>query len=100
MSLFIILSRLEWLDTLDGPLGCWIKVDSGMSRLGLHPDQVPEVLAAVQQHRYLKLKGAMTHLANADDRQDSKTDVQLAAFNEIAWPEAIWHCLLPTRLRC
>jgi len=48
---------------------------------------VPEVLAAVQQHKYLKLKGAMTHLANADDPQDSKTDVQLAAFNEIAWPD-------------
>jgi alanine racemase len=79
--------QLEWLDTLDGPLGCWIKVDSGMSRLGLHPDQVPEVLAAVQQHKYLKLKGAMTHLANADDPQDSKTDVQLAAFNGIAWPD-------------
>ncbi len=79
--------QLEWLDTLDGSLGCWIKVDSGMSRLGLHPDQVPEVLAAVQQHKYLKLKGAMTHLANADDPQDGKTDLQLAAFNEIAWPD-------------
>jgi alanine racemase len=79
--------QLEWVDTLDGPLDCWIKVDSGMSRLGLHPDQVPEVLAAVQQHKYLKLKGAMTHLANADDPQDSKTDVQLAAFNGIAWPD-------------
>jgi alanine racemase len=42
---------------------------------------------AVQQHNYLKLKGAMTHLANADDPQDGKTDIQLAAFNEIAWPE-------------
>ena len=79
--------QLTWLEALDAPLGCWIKVDSGMSRLGLHPDQVPEVLAAVQQHKYLKLKGAMTHLANADDPQDSKTDVQLAAFNEIAWPD-------------
>jgi len=79
--------QLEWLESLDGPLGCWINVDSGMSRLGLHPGQVPEVLAAVQQHKYLKLKGAMTHLANADDPQDSKTDVQLAAFNEIAWPD-------------
>ena len=79
--------QLEWLDALNGPLGCWIKVDSGMSRLGLHPNQVPAVIMAVQQQNYLKLKGAMTHLANADDPQDGKTDIQLAAFNEIAWPE-------------
>jgi alanine racemase len=79
--------QLEWLDALDGPLGCWIKVDSGMSRLGLHPDQVPDVLAAIQQHNYLKLKVAMTHFANADDPSDEKTETQLATFNAIAWPE-------------
>ena len=79
--------QMHWLESLDGPLGCWIKVDSGMSRLGLHPDQVPEVLAAVEQHNYLKLKGAMTHFANADDPSDDKTETQLATFNSIAWPE-------------
>lgn len=53
-------------------LSVWLKIDSGMHRLGLQPEQVPEMhqrlsrCAAVNPHVRL-----LTHMACADDRQDA-----------------------------
>lgn len=56
----------------------WIKLDTGMNRLGFAPDELPRV------HRRLSacpavssVLGLMTHLANADDAGDDTTPRQL-----------------------
>jgi alanine racemase len=63
------------------PVSVWIKVDTGMHRIGFDPAQVAAV--------YQRLRGSnkvaarirlMSHLANADDRNDDCTDRQLAGF--------------------
>lgn len=58
----------------------WLKVDTGMRRLGFEPAQVAGLrrrLAASSAVTDLRL---MTHLANADDRADATTERQLGRF--------------------
>lgn len=45
----------------------WLKIDSGMHRLGFDPGAVPAALARVQARPEWALHGFMTHLACADD---------------------------------
>lgn len=70
---------------LSRPLDCWLKVDTGMHRLGFAPEEAPaafEELAAMQV--VAGRPGLMTHLANADDRWDLTTQEQLARFKPLA----------------
>jgi alanine racemase len=63
---------------------CLIKVDSGMHRLGFLPDQVEEAVSRLQALDCLGEKPIlMTHMANADDRSDPKTDQQWACFETL-----------------
>lgn len=76
------------------PLACWLKVDTGMHRLGFAPDQAPgafDELAALDSVR--GRPGLMTHLANADDRWDVTTGEQLARFRPVAQ-----RCAVPTSI--
>ncbi len=43
-----------------------IKVDTGMGRLGIFPDQLRGAMAQVEQSGYVCVKGVMSHLASAD----------------------------------
>lgn len=67
-------------------LGVWLKIDTGMNRLGFKPSEVP----GVYQH-LIDLKNVkkplhfMSHFANADDTQDPKTQTQLARFDELTF---------------
>ena len=60
----------------------WLKVDTGMHRLGVAPERSGEMLQRLNQlgtvARPIRL---MTHLANADDRQDDTTLRQLKHFD-------------------
>ncbi len=74
-----------------GRLEVHLKVDTGMSRLGLSPQEAPAAVASFIYGRWpsLKLVGAYTHLACADERVDRATNKQLSAFNAIAWPAGL-----------
>ena len=77
-------AQLAILETtsLAVPITVWLKVDSGMHRLGFAPEKVPEIwrrLAACRSVRGpVRL---MTHLASADDLASPQTQQQLACFN-------------------
>ena len=63
-------------------LGVWLKIDTGMNRLGFRPADVGEVYRRLQQCRIISGPiRFMTHLANADDKTDPKTSQQIALFN-------------------
>lgn len=68
--------------TLAAPVHVWLKVDSGMHRLGFQPDHVHEAWARLGHIAGVKRIGFLTHLANADDRNDPATPRQLQAFAE------------------
>jgi alanine racemase len=65
---------------LDAPLPVWIKVDSGMHRLGLAPAKLADILKRLNACGSLQVLGFMTHLANADYRSDPLTLQQLKSF--------------------
>jgi len=59
------------------PLRIWIKVDTGMHRLGFDPQEVPNLLARLHDTPQVAgPMGLMTHLANADDPRDPLTRLQ------------------------
>ena len=61
------------------PLCVHLKVDTGMSRLGLTPDEALSMLKSGWPPT-LQLEGVMSHLASADEPDDKPTEQQLARF--------------------
>ena len=73
-------SQLALLRAAQAPLpGCWLKVDSGMHRLGFAPAEVAAIHAELGQLTGLPV-GLMSHFACADDPADGATNRQLACF--------------------
>lgn len=84
----------------------WLKIDTGMNRLGFPPSQAAALIDRLRSCQAVASLRLMTHLANADDKDDPKTALQLGAFEAVAsdfdghisiansggifgWPEAI-----------
>jgi len=61
----------------------WLKLDTGMRRLGFEPDRADELIARLNNCRSVAEVRLMTHLANADDKEDDATSRQVAAFQSI-----------------
>jgi len=59
-----------------------LKVDTGMSRLGVLPEDVRQVLDLLDRHG-IPLHGCYTHLACADDPDPAFTREQLARFHQV-----------------
>lgn len=79
--------QLEALEQahVSAPLRLWLKVDSGMHRLGFAVDEVAAVwrrINALPAYTVEPEIGFMTHLACADDRDNPMTYRQLEAFEE------------------
>ena len=76
------------LDLLEsaGAIGAtvWLKIDTGMNRLGFSADDAESVIRRLRACESVSELRLMTHLANADNSDDSKTDTQLAIFEKIA----------------
>lgn len=74
--------QVEWLARarLDRPLDIWLKVDSGMHRLGFAPERTAEVHARLRACRAVSAIGFMSHLARADERGAPHTLRQLESF--------------------
>jgi alanine racemase len=63
--------------SLPGRLRVWVKVDTGMHRLGFDPQEVPALLSGLSVNPGVAgVHGLMTHLANADDTRDPLTRLQ------------------------
>ncbi len=74
-------AHVEWLAQYRGTsLTAWLKIDSGMHRLGIAPQQVAEAVARLRANRCLARLGLMSHLAAADAAEHSFTERQLAIF--------------------
>lgn len=56
-----------------------LKFDSGMNRLGIRPDEMPEVIALLKE-RHIKLAGFASHFAESEQSSSSFANEQLALF--------------------
>lgn len=68
-------------EALAGPVTVWIKIDSGMHRVGFSAGEVPPVVETLQRLPRVRIGGIMSHLANADDLSDSTTHHQCRVFH-------------------
>lgn len=66
----------------DSKLNAWLKIDTGMHRLGFPTDEVKTVWSELKANALIDSITLMTHLANADDRQDDYTNLQLQRFSQ------------------
>ena len=86
-DLQVMLHHAHQIETLEStalakPLPVWLKVDTGMHRLGIRPESVvAQWQRLLSMGEKLQLLGQMTHLACADDRADMLTNRQLDAFS-------------------
>ncbi|MBO1927974.1 alanine racemase [Thiomicrorhabdus sp. 6S2-11] len=64
--------QLEWLleHRHDAVINVWIKIDTGMHRLGFHPDAVQSVVQSLLQSSNAYQINLMSHLAVADEQQE------------------------------
>jgi alanine racemase len=58
-----------------------LKIDTGMGRLGVRADEVPDFCAALKRFANIRVDGLMTHLASAGDKGQTRfTALQLQRF--------------------
>lgn len=69
---------------LTTPAPVWVKVNTGMQRLGFLPEEVPGVLAALDASPWIaKNPCVITHFARADEPEQDANRQQLAAFSTL-----------------
>ncbi|WP_299805859.1 alanine racemase [uncultured Shewanella sp.] len=79
-------SQIEMLEQaeLDKPVNVWMKVDSGMHRLGFVPDEFHQVYQRLVACKNIaKPINLMTHFACADEPDNNYTATQLATFEQL-----------------
>ncbi|MBK1647433.1 alanine racemase [Rhabdochromatium marinum] len=62
------------------PLGVWLKLNTGMHRLGLAPQQASAAYTELSRCPHIDRVVLMTHFARADEAASAPTDAQLACF--------------------
>ncbi len=81
------MTQLEWLKglRLPLPLVAWLKVDSGMGRLGFSIDDIPHALEVLKSSKFIQQPvGLMSHMGCADEPGHPLNAAQLQAFAELA----------------
>lgn len=99
----------------DKSIPAWIKLDTGMHRLGFAPSEFAEAVAALEALPIIDSLGVMNHFACADDINSSKTSNQLKQMQQVlaslehqnypiscansaavlAWPESHYDLIRP-----
>ena len=77
--------QLDELENLDSPasLATWLKIDTGMNRLGFRLEEVAEAYQRLNRLAgIIKSINLMTHLASADDKKADFTGLQIARFKQ------------------
>jgi len=86
-DLATVIHNSQQLASLDvyprrGNLQVWLKINTGMNRLGFAPEEVPAVMERLKSHRAVKQVTLMTHFSHADEAEG--VAAQLERFNGLA----------------
>ncbi|GAA6150729.1 alanine racemase [Pseudoteredinibacter isoporae] len=86
---FLMVENLEQIEAIiqadiDQALHCWLKVDTGMHRLGLLPEQVDAALAVLKASPNVQPDIIMaSHFASADELDNPSNAEQLRCFDKL-----------------
>lgn len=71
----------KYLDGTGGELGIHLKLETGMHRLGVEPEEIPEIIEILKNNKRLKLKTVFSHLvAGGESAFDDFTNEQIRKF--------------------
>ena len=77
-------SQVKWLEKSgQGNATVWLKIDTGMNRLGFRMDDATEMIDRLHNSAAVADLRVMTHFANADDVHDLRTRNQIAEFGNV-----------------
>jgi alanine racemase len=86
----VVHSRLQLQELLniilETPVNVWLKVDTGMHRLGVLPQEVETMFTKLTESENVKNIILMTHFAHADDVGGVHTVKQISRFEECIQP--------------
>jgi alanine racemase len=79
--------QIEWFEKAATALGVskhpiHLKVDTGMGRLGVAPEDLPRICSALKASSHLVLEGLSTHLASSEVLDEPSVAAQLKSFAE------------------
>lgn len=80
-------------ESLQKSLNIWVKLDTGMHRLGLNADELEtgllDSLSVLQKHPQVNDVHLMTHMACADNRADKFTNQQIERFKRLIYQTSL-----------
>lgn len=84
----IVVHHVSQLDMLEHshparPIDVWLKLDTGMNRLGFEPEAVAHITARLEGLDQVSTVRYMTHFACADDAENNTTAIQLERFTSV-----------------
>ena len=69
---------------LTNPISVWLKINTGMNRVGIFADQVADCVEHIRQQPLLQLVSVMTHFANADTGLAEDVSAPMAVLQQVA----------------
>lgn len=77
------LAQLTLFDQLTNTIQVALKIDTGMHRLGISPDEVADIYQTLKNNKYIDPDiWAMTHFSCADDLNNNNTTLQIEQFTD------------------
>jgi len=88
LGLDVVVHQLEQLEALEcvklkQPLNVWLKLDTGMHRLGVSPEQFEDTYKRLIACESVSNINLMTHFARADEVDCPETQQQIDCFDEV-----------------
>lgn len=68
--------------SLHNRISIHLKLDTGMHRHGILPEEIPEAIETLKHHPHIVLQGIYSHLADADKEGSKHAELQIARWNE------------------
>lgn len=69
--------------TISHKISIHIKIDTGMRRQGILPDEIIQATKLLQENKNIVLEGLCTHLSDADNADQTFTNQQIILWNQI-----------------
>lgn len=68
------------------PINIWLKIDTGMHRLGVHPEQVDEFYQRLKKCPLVENISFVSHFSRADELDCGYTEKQISTFEQATQP--------------
>ncbi len=78
------ISQSKYLFNFKQPLHIWLKIETGMHRLGLAKNDLKNLLEKSQKHPHIRIEALMSHLSSADEiKNTNKQNISLIQLKKL-----------------